>query len=233
MITIYEKNEAGLVQTGDRSISAFPSGLIRIDQLFQGKTGEELTHRQILGYGLIMPGQTDSPAFDGIYIFPEVQESKDGTGFTKYQCSGYGRTTSNFREISRNQITIPIPQNGVSVIVYNIIGTIVKRRTEVLIIDDLNLDDSLLNPIFVSYLNFPLVEFQSVNEINATTRNPIVRQYQAFFNTENPELTSVTFYLQDPSVTITAQRNFGEFTEYEILLERKAIEAIEAIEVTE
>ena len=91
-ITIYEKTPSGLYATGDRTVSTFPSGLVRVEQTFVCKTSAAATHRAALTVGTNMPGG-NAPAIDGLKIFPEPQEKQRGDGFTEFVVSAYGRTT--------------------------------------------------------------------------------------------------------------------------------------------
>jgi len=225
-MTIYEKSPNQLIRTGERSITSFPSGLMRVDQLYVGKSGNESDHRAQLSYGAVMPGQSDLPDLDGVFIFPEIQESRDGQGFTRYQASGYGRTTDQPRELSRTQQTLKM-QGGfdnaifnISVIVVNTTNTIVKRLGEVVTDADFTFDESLLLPFAVIYDNFPERIFQSVTETNVLqARFGTVRVYEArFLDGDIPY--ALFFRLIDPKVEIIAQRNFGKFTEYEVALNR-------------
>ena len=94
MSIIYEQTPGGLYPTGQRTVSTFPSGLIRVDQSFACKTSAAATHRATLAVGAIFPGDSD-PAIDGLKIFPEPQEKRRNDGFTEFTVSGYGRTSMN------------------------------------------------------------------------------------------------------------------------------------------
>jgi hypothetical protein len=90
---IYQKNPDALIPQGNRTVSTFPSGLVKVDQSFIGLTSLKGSHRSILSIGRSFPGN-NSPAIDGLYIYPEVQEKELPTGFTEYLVSAYGRTTT-------------------------------------------------------------------------------------------------------------------------------------------
>jgi hypothetical protein len=90
---IYQKTPDALIPQGNRTVSTFPSGLIRVDQSFIGLTSLKGSHRSILRIGSSFPGD-NSPAIDGLIIYPEVQEKELPTGFTEYLVSAYGRTTT-------------------------------------------------------------------------------------------------------------------------------------------
>ena len=93
---IYEKETNGLYPTGQRSVSTFPSGLIRVDQTFVCKTTAAATHRATLAVGANMPGGS-TPAIDGLKIFPEPQEKRRDDGFTEFIVSAYGRVNNTGR----------------------------------------------------------------------------------------------------------------------------------------
>ena len=92
-ITIYESTPNGIYATGDRTVSTFPSGLVRVDQTFVCKTSAAATHRATLAIGTDMPGGS-APAIDGLKIFPEPQEKQRGDGFTEFVVSAYGNTNT-------------------------------------------------------------------------------------------------------------------------------------------
>jgi hypothetical protein len=193
--------------------------LIRVDQVYVGKSDEESTHRAVLSYGAAMPNQNDTPAIDGMYIFPEVQESRDGSGLTKYQCSGYGRTTEDYRELTRTRNSFLLPTDiailKLQIVTDSLQGIIVKRNGEVIEEGEIVFSDEFLKLRSVSYYYHPLIKNISVSEISVSETFPIVRGYLARFDTTDPTLEEQFFYVADPFVTTTAQRNFGEFVEYE------------------
>jgi hypothetical protein len=97
---IYQKTPGGLFATGERTVTTFPSGLIRVDQSFVCPTSDADTHRAALAVGEDMPGGS-APAIDGLKIFPEVQEKRRDDGFTELIVSAYGRvTTSGITRVS-------------------------------------------------------------------------------------------------------------------------------------
>jgi hypothetical protein len=90
--TIYEKESNGLYSTGQRSVSTFPSGLVRVDQTLVCRNTAAASHRSSLAVGTAMPGGS-YPAIDGLKIFPEPQEKQRGDGFTEFIVSAYGRVS--------------------------------------------------------------------------------------------------------------------------------------------
>jgi hypothetical protein len=89
---IYQKDPSELIPQGNRTVSTFPSGLVRVDQSFIGRTDLNASHRSQLIVGADFPGD-QQPSYDGLRIFPEVQEKRLPNGFTEYLVSAYGRTT--------------------------------------------------------------------------------------------------------------------------------------------
>lgn len=93
---IYEKTANGLYPTGERSVSTFPSGLIKVDQAFFCRTSAAATHRAALAVGANMPGGTNG-AIDGLKIFPAPQEEHRDDGFTEFFVTAYGRINQTGR----------------------------------------------------------------------------------------------------------------------------------------
>jgi hypothetical protein len=97
---IYTSFYSGLVEQGDRSVTTFPSGLLKVEQTFIGLTSNEFSDRLTLQIGDPFPLDA-SPSIDGVFIFPATQETRDINGFTTYKVSGYGRINQNgYSEIS-------------------------------------------------------------------------------------------------------------------------------------
>lgn len=83
-----------LIAQPGRAVNTFPSGLVRVDQVYLGLTSQAATHRATLAVGNDMPDGNSSPCIDGLKIFPEVQERRREDGWTEYIVSAYGRTAS-------------------------------------------------------------------------------------------------------------------------------------------
>ena len=155
---IYEKNAGELIPQGGRSVSTFPSGLIRVDQTFICSTPNVATHRADLKIKEDFPGGSE-PAIDGLYIYPEVQENRRGDGFSELIASGYGRTANTLQNI-RKQVFIGTLQSSsggtvggsllnvtTSSYSQNIInGFIAIKDGDSLSVEDLGLDDQLFVP---------------------------------------------------------------------------------------
>lgn len=103
---IYSANPSGLIAQGDRSVTTYPSGLLKVEQTFIGLTANESTDRLQLQIGQAFP-LDDSPSLDGVFIFPATQESRGANGFTTYKVSGYGRIIEEgYSEIYPSNILI-------------------------------------------------------------------------------------------------------------------------------
>jgi hypothetical protein len=102
---IYQKTPGGLFATGERTVSTFPSGLVRVDQTFICPTSSAATHRAALAVGNDMPGGS-APAIDGLKIFPEPQEKKRDNGFTEFIVSAYGRNTTTLKNSINSTVIV-------------------------------------------------------------------------------------------------------------------------------
>jgi hypothetical protein len=92
--TIFTSNHTSLIAQPGRAVNTFPSGLVRVDQVYLGLTSQAATHRATLAVGNDMPDGDSSPCIDGLKIFPEVQELRREDGFTEFIVSAYGRSHS-------------------------------------------------------------------------------------------------------------------------------------------
>jgi hypothetical protein len=149
---IYQKTPGGLFATGERTVSTFPSGLIRVDQTFICPTSDAATHRAALAVGSDMPGGS-TPAIDDLKIFPKPQEKKLDNGFTEFIVSAYGRTNTvgrttfewkTFSESGTLKLNIGTA-NEMSYSVTAILQNKVKKVEKVILLSEVNtlfFDDS-------------------------------------------------------------------------------------------
>jgi hypothetical protein len=165
-----------------------------------------------------------------LYIYGGAQESRNGDGFTTYQASAYGRRIDTIVELSRTQTSIIVPSVNfnlsiayLEVFVYDMVGTIVKERSEVILADELTFADDFIMPKFVRFARRPQVQSISIAETNVNDFIIPTRTYEVKFNDSSPDRS---FKLKDPTIQITAQRNFGKWVEYEF-------EAIRKLDYTE
>jgi hypothetical protein len=93
--TIYNAQSASsLIAQSGKTVSAFPSGLIRVEQLFLTQSDALFTSRPLVAVGNDAPGGDSSPSIDGLKIFPEAQERHREDGFTEFIVTSYGRVNS-------------------------------------------------------------------------------------------------------------------------------------------
>jgi len=92
--SIFIASPTALIAQPGRAVNTFPSGLVRVDQVYLGLTSQAATHRATLAVGNNMPDGDSSPCIDGLKIFPEVQERRREDGFTEFVVSAYGRVKS-------------------------------------------------------------------------------------------------------------------------------------------
>ena len=94
-MTLYNSfNPSDLIPQAGRTVTTFPSGLIRVDQSFLTESSALFTSRALVAVGNDAPGGDSSPSVDGLKIFPEAQERQREDGFTEFMVSSYGRTSS-------------------------------------------------------------------------------------------------------------------------------------------
>jgi hypothetical protein len=84
----------GIIVLPGRSISTFPSGLVRVDRTYAVRADRASVVRREFAAGNLLPFDDGTPAIDGLYIFPEPQETRRDDGFVEFKVSGYGRTSA-------------------------------------------------------------------------------------------------------------------------------------------
>lgn len=234
---IYEKNAGELIPQGGRSVSTFPSGLIRVDQTFICSTPNIATHRANLKIKEDFPGGFE-PAIDGLYIYPEVQENRRGDGFSELIASGYGRTADTLQNI-RKQVftgTVQMASGGtIGDILFNVTnlfysrniinGFIAIKDGDSLSVEDLGLDDQLFVPFNLFNINNNYEIVITSIEFNYKSGNYIdwngdlrTRYYSKinFYNTRWGSGISYSFLWASPVIKVINSQNFGVFKELEI-----------------
>jgi len=103
---IYEKSNGSLVATGNRRVTTFESGLVRVDRVYVCATTNAAAHRLTLMMGGELPDDDGAPAIDGLFIFPAPQETTRGDGFTEFAVSAYGRVSSAPKTDASSVITL-------------------------------------------------------------------------------------------------------------------------------
>lgn len=234
MPTTIEQTPGGLYKQPERTVATFPSGLVRIDQKYMCGNAAESTHRDTLAVGNELPDDDGHPAIDGAFIFPHCQQVRNGSGFTEFVASAYGRTTDQ----PTNFITTiqTVSGQASSYKLTNFTLDIVLPTDQVLTLDALNLDPLLLDPFEFFFIN----EFNTVRAITVTgstnltltavnaqgqlddslirRRRNLLITFDIFTSTGDPTGTTqdAAFVLNDPTIKVVAQSHFGRFTEYKI-----------------
>jgi hypothetical protein len=230
---IYEKNAGELIPQGGRSVSTFPSGLVRVDQTFICSTPNVATHRADLKIKEDFPGGSE-PAIDGLYIYPEVQENRRGDGFSELIASGYGRTANTLQNIRKQVFTGTLQRSFVGASFYlttlfysrNIInGFIAIKDGDSLSVEDLGLDDQLFVPfnlviidddyeIVITSIDFNY-KSQTYIDWNGDLRTRYFNRIN-FYNTRWGSGISFNFPWASPIIKVINSQNFGVFKELEI-----------------
>jgi hypothetical protein len=132
MRTIHIKNEADLIPLPGRSVSAWESGVVRVEEKYIGLTSMESIHRSLFAVGNPPPSGDNTPSFDGLTISSLPNESRRADGFTEYTITLHGRVdntgtgdpTSSAALISQSSLilntlslgfTFQLNQSGVNV----------------------------------------------------------------------------------------------------------------------
>ena len=240
MATIYEKTPGALTATPGRTVSTFPSGLVRVDQKYVCTTSTAATNRATIAIGNDMPDGNTSPASDGLKIFPAPQEIENGDGFTEFIVSAYGRTQTGLQGVTMSQERIVTP--SVSYSIWKVAGSIVIPAGSVVTIDDLSIDGSIFEP-FEFLTSNPALNTLSVEEIDTVeaSRNRILqevsingktfeqyipgptrRKYRARMTADGVTVASaIEIWVTDPVLTITGTQSFGDFVEISITTTRE------------
>jgi hypothetical protein len=98
MPTIYQQTPAPW-KTNQATITTFKSGLLRVDQEYLVPTASLADY-----YPRFLAGEEltdiDSPAMDGLYIYPTPQFQNRGDGLTAINVSAYGRVSNQVTDAS-------------------------------------------------------------------------------------------------------------------------------------
>lgn len=245
-VILFEQTSGRLVPTGERTVATFESGLVRVDQTYTCSHASAATHRATLAIGATMPDGDSDPAIDGLYIFPAPQEVKRPDGFTDFKVSAYGRVKSDLQNILLEQQRVTNDTFRYSV--WKISGSICVPSSQLISIEDLNLDPVLFKPFSIVVISNPALDTLSVEQIeilqsgfSPTITNVTIGSSQYQINTSNTtrrnfqiDMTSdgstvalqTTMWLSDPRIVINATRGFGSFVELDITTEREAAEAV-------
>jgi hypothetical protein len=236
---IYQKTPGQLIAQGDRTVSTFPSGLIRVDQSFICATADAASQRALLQVESNFPGGNE-PAIDGIYVYPEIQEKRQSDGFTEFIVSGYGRTQITLQNEQKRINTIQtvafipfaipgsISTKGIYISNNVVSGYVVIEKNEGLDVDGLGFATDYFNRYnIISYISDVQTKIISSEtrpygfyvDWNGDLKNKsLSRIGMQFSNTSGEFVDSDVYYYQytNPIITVINRNNCGKFIELEI-----------------
>lgn len=236
---IYQTNPGQLIAQGDRTVSTFQSGLIRVDQSFMCATLDAASQRALLQVESNFPGGNE-PAIDGIYIYPDIQEKRQSDGFTEFIVSGYGRTqttlqneqirTNTILTSARNPLAAPGTINTQLIYISNNIvsGYIVIEKNSGLDVDDLGFATDYFNrynifphtdDIQTRITSFDTTEYGLYVDWNGDLKSKsFSRIGMQFSDTSGEFVDTDVYYYQyaNPFITVINRNNCGKFIELEI-----------------
>jgi len=225
---IYKTTSASLYPQPGRTVTTFPSGLIRVDQTYICADSDAAESRSTLAVGNPMPDGDSSPSIDGIAIFPAPQENRRGDGFTEFKVSAYGRSTTTLQTINLTPLTLTF-SSFFNFKLWSISGSIAVPDGTVLEYDDLALNPYLLDPF----------DFTSVSPSQVVLDANIIEEYSKgdlieFYNYSYPadraykvwrvRLTGdgqtpssvFDFRIYAPTIAVKSYRHFGQFVEMDL-----------------
>ena len=224
MSIIYEQTPGGLYATGQRTVSTFPSGLIRVDQTFACKTTSAATHRATLAVGASFPGDS-YPAMDGLKIFPEPQEIRRDDGFTEFMVSAYGRLNTVGTQKTELKVSVFVGFKKYKSDSIKILK--VRKNSETLVIPDFILNTSFL-PGQINTFDFTdsTLEFSPLTTVSAP------KLFVAIAGPDQSTLSTIgrLKYIGLSSTTSLLSSyqevNFGEYNEVTMGFDNPGIELI-------
>jgi hypothetical protein len=98
-----------LIALPNRTVQTYPSGLVRVERSFVCRKDLAARFRNTIKVNELMPFDDGAPAIDGLYIFPEPQETARDDGFVEFRVTAYGRTntTGNIEiSLARNLFSV-------------------------------------------------------------------------------------------------------------------------------
>jgi hypothetical protein len=251
---IYEKNTNGLIATGQRTVSTFDSGLVRVDRKYVCRSSAAATHRATLAVGNAPPDDDGAPCIDGLFIFPQPQELQRGDGFAEFEVSSYGRTTDTARinDLTQSVVIANSTSGGVKCKFWKVSGSIVIPYNTGLDYEDLGLNEEIMAPFDVELVSYPSYEMASVTLLSetklmdkiiyltqmASQSSPLaqeameanirkyLRWYEVRFKNDGVIVPDFApqILVKNPIIKATATRNFGRFTEISFISVREMAE---------
>ena len=85
---------SNLIALPNRTVQTYPSGLVRVERSYVCRKADAARNRSRFQVGEFLPNDNGSPAIDGLYIFPDAQETVREDGFVEFKVAAYGRTNT-------------------------------------------------------------------------------------------------------------------------------------------
>ena len=85
---------SNLIALPNRTVQTYPSGLVRVERSYVCRKADAARNRSRFQVGEFLPNDNGSPAIDGLYIFPDAQETVRDDGFVEFKVAAYGRTNT-------------------------------------------------------------------------------------------------------------------------------------------
>lgn len=239
---IYQKTPGQLIAQGDRTVSTFPSGLIRVDQSFMCANADAASHRSLLSVESSFPSGNE-PSIDGVYVYPDVQEKKRSNGFTEFIVSGYGRTQDSLQNLQKRvntiqavaavEFAIPGTNDPKGIFISNNVasGFIVIEKNSGLDVDDLGFETGYFDRyniistspgIQTRLFSLTTTPYGFYFDWNGDQRNQSLTKIGLQFSNGNGEFVDNDVYYYshyNPKITVINRNNFGKFVELEIQIE--------------
>jgi len=95
MSVTYHQSKPPPWESGGPKIERYASGLIRVMQSYLVPSAQSITLAERFRQGQELTG-IESPATDGLFIFPEPSIEDQNNGFCKINVTAYGRANQNF-----------------------------------------------------------------------------------------------------------------------------------------
>jgi hypothetical protein len=206
------KSTSGLVAQAGRTVSTFPSGLVRVEQSYLGLTANAAANLAALAVGNNMPDGDSSPCIDGLKIFPEVQEVRREDGFTEYQVCAYGRCNLSGKSVLEFEV------NQTKHLAETDVIFALPKTTLSIVTEALQIPTQLLTPAD----NTDFFRFIGAVDSNFTLTSPavgysVIALGAKTFSLSKPGFTVSGYIILRPTkVVATTCRNFGSFDEWVI-----------------
>ena len=207
-----------LVMAPGRSVTTFPSGLVRVERRYMCRKENAARYRSDLAVGSPLPGDDGAPAFDGLYIFPEAQEQAREDGFTEFQVTAYGRSNVfSLDAITRQSISAT----------YAIARSTYDARENLL--GEESITAGSINEVFTVIGVLPASDSPASLFVAPSISNPLIIPTASgtpLVSGLETITTGTTTTLRDTSIYLTQEsfesKSFGRWSEYTVVWRSRA-----------